>query len=109
MDLTNLASLGVAIIAAGAAIATQRSASRATVKNTEVSSRTDAEKEAYVRAREFDIETIERQGKEIVELRERNKILEERVTTLQGRLTYLEENYPRIIQEILRDQLGEDD
>lgn len=85
MDPINLGSIIVAGIAAAAAWATQRAASKATVTNTSISGRLDAEKEAYERARAMDIETIERQNqeleacrKEIADLKTRLKKLEDR-------------------------------
>lgn len=70
MDWGNVVSLFVAAMAALAALASQRSASRASTMNTQTTSRVDMEKEAYDRARKFDIETIERQDAEIASLRE---------------------------------------
>jgi chromosome segregation ATPase len=46
------------------------------------SARTEAETEAYARARKMDIETIERQDKEIDEIRQNNKELRQKVRTL---------------------------
>lgn len=75
---TEALSLGVAGIAALGAWASQRAASKATT----VSTRMDAEKEAYERARQFDIETIQRQQEEIKQLRERLAVTEDKLSTL---------------------------
>jgi TolA-binding protein len=75
MDAVNVASVIVAAIAALSAYASQRNASRASTINTQATSRVDMEKEAYERARQFDTDTIERQDKEIQELRQEIAVL----------------------------------
>lgn len=90
MDATNLASLIVACIAALTAIASQRSASKASVVN----SRTAAEEEAFNRARKMDVDTIDRLDKENKELREREKELEEQVDILRWKVSRLERGLP---------------
>lgn len=75
---TEVVTITVAAIAAGGAWAAQRAASKATV----VSTRMDAEKEAYERARQFDLDTINRQQEEIKVLRERLAITEDKLRTL---------------------------
>jgi len=79
MDWGNWVTILVAIIAALSAYASQRAAAKASNLNTTTTSRVDMEKEAYDRARKFDIETIERQDAEIAELRQDNKSLHEKV------------------------------
>lgn len=71
MDATNIASICVAVIAALAAWASQRSAAKA-AKDT---SRFDAEKDAYTRARAIDTETINRLKTEVDEVRADNQTL----------------------------------
>lgn len=90
MDATNVASLIVATIAALTAIASQRSASKASTVN----ARTAAEEEAFNRARKMDIETIERLDRENKELREREKELEEQVDILRWKVSRLERGLP---------------
>lgn len=90
MDATNVASLIVALIAAVTAIASQRSAARASTVN----ARTAAEEEAYNRARKMDIETIDRLIAENKELREREKELQEQVDILKWRISRLERGLP---------------
>lgn len=90
MDTTNVASLIVACIAALTAIASQRSASKASTVN----ARTAAEEEAFNRARKMDIETIERLDRENKELREREKELEEQVDILRWKVSRLERGLP---------------
>lgn len=75
MELTGVASVIVAFIAAASAYAAQRSASKASSKQVEVHGRVDMEKEAYERARAFDTETIRRQDEELAELRQDKKDL----------------------------------
>lgn len=90
MDATLVATVLVAVVAGLFAYASQRSASKAsklntqaTVINTETTSRVDMEKEAYQRARKFDLETIARQDIELVQLRARVVELESREETLE--------------------------
>lgn len=78
-DGGDMITLAVAVIAALSAWASQRSASRASSLNVATTSRVDMEKEAYDRARKFDIETIERQDAEIAELRTDNQDLHNKV------------------------------
>lgn len=73
MDRFNIAGVIISIISALGALAASRAASKASTGN----ARTEAEKEAYDRARKMDVETIERQDKEIDEIREQNKLLKE--------------------------------
>lgn len=82
---TEIVTIGVATIAAGGAWAAQRSAARASMVNTSVTSRLEAEKEAYERARAFDIQTIERQQQEIHDLREQITMMRERLARLEGK------------------------
>lgn len=72
IDPIDIASVIVSLIAASAAIASQRAAARASVVNTKETSRVDMEKEAYERARAYDTETIRRQDAEIEEIRASN-------------------------------------
>lgn len=81
---TILASILISAIGALGAWAASRSSARAAIANAKTTadanketSRAEAEKEAYDRARKMDIETIERQDKEIDEIREQNKLLKE--------------------------------
>lgn len=86
MDAASVASVVVALIACFAAIASQRAASRASVINTKV----DAERDAYVRARAMDVETIQRQDQELEELRQENEDLRRRLRTCEFKVTRLE-------------------
>lgn len=60
-----------------------------------INSRTQAETEAYNRARKMDVETIERQDKEIEELIDDNKKLHDRCKELERR----QEEDRRLIRE----------
>lgn len=84
MNWANAVSVLVAILAAGAAYASQRSAAKASVMNTQTVTAVDREKEAYERARAFDTETIRRQDEELAELREDNRKLHDRVTVAEA-------------------------
>lgn len=90
MDATAIASVIVAVIAAGAALASQRSASNAIKDKSSGHNRIEMEKEAYERARAFDTETINRQNKQITTLTIENKSLRQRVEELFKRVRHLE-------------------
>lgn len=94
MDPINIASIIVAAIAALAAWASQRSASKAITTNANVAARVELEKEAYVRARAFDVETIRRQDVELAELRKENKELDNKIYQLKERIILLENKAP---------------
>lgn len=94
MDPISISGIVIAIIAALGAWASQRSAAKANLMNTGVSTRLEAEKEAYNRARSFDIETIKRQDAELTELRKDNQRLYSEVSQLRERLTRLESTRP---------------
>lgn len=87
MDLPDvLVGIGIALIGAITSIAAGRAAARASMSN----ARTDAEKEAYSRARNMDVATIERQDREIAELQEQNRLLRTENETL---LAVKDQNY----------------
>lgn len=118
----DIGSIAVAAIAAGGAWASQRAASKASVFNTTVTSRLDAEKEAYERARQFDIDTINHQQAELTSLRTENKRLHseldflrsdndklhEEIRQLRLRMSKLEHNFPDVLERMLRERLTED-
>jgi prefoldin subunit 5 len=98
---TAIASMGVALITAGTGYAASRAAKKAEkdIQETALQSSKDSNaatleahrlEQAYERARKFDIETIERQDKEIQELREENDVLEGQVAALRIRVAHLE-------------------
>ena len=100
IDPTTAASVLVAIIAAASAYMAQRSAAKATVINTKTTTeaeqaraQADALREAYERARKFDVETIQRQDEELVELRLHVARLEASNRALNLRVWYLERGY----------------
>lgn len=71
--VTAIASILVASVAAISAYASQRSASKASTVNVQTETSASMEREAYVRARAFDTETIRRQDEEIAELRQADR------------------------------------
>lgn len=79
MNAANIITIVVAVVAALSAYASQRAASRASILNVNTTSRIDMEREAYERARKFDTDTITRQDNEIMELRNDNRELHEKV------------------------------
>lgn len=70
--VTSVASIIVAAVAGFAGFSAQRSAARANVKQSEITTQAAALDQAYERARKFDLETIERQDEELDELRATN-------------------------------------
>jgi TolA-binding protein len=98
---TELATVAVAVIAAGGAWASQRAAAKASRVNTNVAGRLEAEKEAYERARAFDIQTIERQDQEIRDLREQIAVARERIARLES-------GQPSKLERMLRERLEDD-
>lgn len=98
--------VGVAI-AAGGAWASQRSASKASTVNTSVTSRLEAEKEAYERARAFDIQTIERQQAEIKDLRDQVVVMRERIAKLEGKSPMSMSNLEGLLGERLKNDPGD--
>lgn len=102
MDPGSIILVVVAGIGAISAYASQRAASRASTLNTTTVSRVDMEKDAYNRARAFDMATITRQDGEILNLqaqiRKANlkiRDLEKENRILQQRVDHLEENERR--------------
>lgn len=109
MNWANVVSILVAILAAAAAYASQRSAAKASVINTQTVSAVDREKEAYERARAFDTETILRQDKEIEELRARVLVAEAeaKAARVEAAAAKKESEEVRIENLKLRDALNE--
>jgi FtsZ-binding cell division protein ZapB len=82
---SDLAAIVVALISVISAFLAGRAARNAAKFNSEAavaSSKTQAETEAYQRARKMDIETIERQDQEIEEIRDNSAKLREKVRML---------------------------
>lgn len=110
MDSTNIAGLVVSVIATFVGYMSARSASKATTRNTELTARFSMEDKAYERARKFDTDTIERQDKEIEELRAVNQKFEIEVHELKeanrklGDVQATNEALNREVQE-LRDRI----
>lgn len=90
MNAIDFSAIAIALIALGSSWVTSRSASKAATINNETNARVEMEKDAYTRARDFDINTIERQDKEIQKLREENAELKATVEKLTQRLNKLE-------------------
>lgn len=76
--------------------------------NTQTTSRVDMEKEAYDRARKFDIETIERQDAELAELRrdltEANELIN--VARAEARAARAEVREMRMEKDRLRERIA---
>lgn len=107
MSAIDVGAILVAIIAALGAWAAQRSAAKASAFNTETSGRLEAERNAYERARAFDVDTINRQSRELEELRSHNHKLETELARVKDRLRRLEALYPEW-ERLLNERLDED-
>ena len=80
---TGIATVLAVLITGAVTLATQRAAAKASVRNQDVASRTDIEKEAFERAKGFYTDTIDRQAHEIHELEADVDRLKARVTDLE--------------------------
>lgn len=107
MGLIDLGAIIASIVAALGAWAATRAASKANVQNSTVSGRLDAERNAYERARAFDVDTIERQADEIEELRLDNERLREDLLAVRKRLAILENMLPQW-ERLLNERIEED-
>lgn len=90
MNAIDISAIVIAIIALGSAWVTARTSSKAATINNETNARVEMEKEAYNRARDFDINTIEFQNEQIEKLQRENRELKETVRVLTERLNRLE-------------------
>lgn len=81
MNPLDIGGIVIAVIAALGAWASQRAAANAS----KVGTRLDAEKEAYERARKFDLDTIARQDEEIKELRDEVDRLKQRLALIEAK------------------------
>lgn len=90
MNAIDISAIIIAIIALGSSWVTARTSSKATTINNETNARVEMEKEAYNRARDFDINTIERQKEQIETLQRENRELKQTVQQLTERLNRLE-------------------
>lgn len=100
MEPVSWAVLIVAAISAFGSWATARASGKATITNAEVTARVEMEKEAYGRARAFDISTIERQDQEILELREENKEIRTENQELRRQIQLLERRLSSLEKEV---------
>jgi|ERR1043165_1575695 FtsZ-binding cell division protein ZapB len=95
----------VALISVVSAVLAGRSARKAAKYDSDASimnSKTLAETDAYNRARKMDIETIERQDKEIDEIREQNRRLRAKIRELQVDNENLHEENKSLKQRVTR-------
>jgi FtsZ-binding cell division protein ZapB len=105
MDGSDWAIIIVALISVVSAALAARSARKAAKYDSDASmanSKTLAETEAYNRARKMDIETIERQDKEIDEIREQHRKLRAKVRELQQENENLHEENRVLKQRVAR-------
>lgn len=83
--------------------ATQKSAANAAAKNAAIASRTEVEKEAFERAKEFYTEVIDRQGNEIHELEADIGRLKKRVGELEAKVKLQRSEHERITSELMEE------
>lgn len=111
MSGSEWAAIIVGLISVVAAIFSGRAARSAAKFNSDASitnSRTQAETEAYIRARNMDLKTIEQQDKEIEEIRVNNEELRKRVRVLITENIELREENDSLRRRVARlEQLGE--
>jgi predicted nuclease with TOPRIM domain len=112
MDKNDWAQVIVALVAVVSAILSGRAARKSTQLTSEASTmnaRTQAETESYNRARQMDVQTIERQGKELEEIRANAEKLREKVRELKISNEQLNEDNDRLRRRIsrLEAQVGE--
>lgn len=112
MDSASWALIVVALISVVSAVLSGRAAKSAARLNSDatvMNSRTQAETDAYNRARKMDIETIERQDREIDEIRDNSEKLREKVRELTKDNERIHEDNDRLRRRIsaLEQQLGE--
>lgn len=86
-----LASIVSAMVAALSAYLTQRSSAKAQIITATTTSRSDIERDAFERAKEFYTDTIDRQAAEIHEQADELRQLEARVRTLEAAAVTLRE------------------
>lgn len=110
MGASEWAAIIVGLISVVAAIFSGRAARSAAKFNSDASimnSRTAAETEAYIRARNMDLKTIEQQDKEIAEIRDNNEELRKKVRTLITENIELREENDSLRRRVARlEQLG---
>lgn len=112
MDQINWAGIIVAAIGVIAALLSGRSASKAAKYNADVSlatAKVEAETAAYKRAREMDVETIERQKKDIQDIRANNEDLRSKIRRLLAENNSLNEQNESLRQRVtsLERQIGQ--
>lgn len=91
MEPTILGAIIVAVITGLSAYASQKAISKASTITAITSSRTDMEREAYIRARDYDTETIKRLDDDLDQLREENEELQIKIRALISHIIKLEE------------------
>lgn len=97
------------VIVAGISLISAILSGRAAAGASKYSSKAQAETEAYNRARKMDIETIERQDKELEEIREENRKMQQKMGELKLDNERLHEDNDRLRRRVsrLEKQLGE--
>lgn len=96
MNSVGIVSIVISVVAALGAWLSARESRKANTTNTTVSGRVEMEKEAYERARTYDKDTIERQNKEIRELREELEDTEIELRQLHHANAQLDERNERL-------------
>lgn len=107
MNLINIISLAIpSVIAAFGAWAASKASQKAAITNSQTTSRTEMEKEAYDRARKYDTDTIARQDAEIAEVREQNAFLNKDIKILNRENQDLREEVAMLRRRLVRLERG---
>lgn len=102
MDKSDIITLLIALIAIVPAFASLKASSRAAAGEKEsaiITSRSDAETEAYLRARTLDTETINRQGSELKEMRAELTALHDKYEELETKYDRLESQHKNVVRD----------
>lgn len=92
------AAIIISLIAAFGMVSSARASSKASTKN----AKAETEKEAYVRAREFDTETIERQKNQLKELREHDEKKAKQIKELRAEVGAVKSENSELRAELRR-------
>lgn len=105
MDSGSIAAIIVAVIALVSAYASQRSASKASTHNVQIETRVDMERDAYLRARKLDTESIARLDIENEELRKQRDLDKREIENLKEKVRNLESEVARFKLAFVRQHI----
>lgn len=102
MDSGSIAAIIVAVIALVSGFASQRSASKASTSNVTLETRVDMERDAYLRARKLDTESISRLESENIELRKDEDESKKKQDELEKKLEEAKRRIDDLEKEVYR-------